>query len=138
MEITKKFLNSRLNSLKTNVYTFSNRIWQLKSSKFHSLLLNIDLCKFKNVSRALYCMRRLSYITFSGIRFTKPMEKRYTHALLFGKQYLVDIYSTACGEHVKCHLYNPDVKDRISTVKSKIPGKSFLKSESRTSVTFKL
>ena len=39
------------------------------------------------------------------------MEKRYAHTLLFGKQYQVDIYSTACGEHVKCHLYYPDVKE---------------------------
>ena len=48
---------------------------------------------------------------FSGIRFTKPMEKRYTHQLLFGMQYLVDIYSTACGEYVKCHLYYPETKE---------------------------
>ena len=39
------------------------------------------------------------------------MEKRYAHTLLFGKQYQVDIYSTACGEHVKCHLYYPEVKE---------------------------
>ena len=30
------------------------------------------------------------------------------------------------------------ISDRIPTVKLKIPGKAFLKSESRTSVTFKL
>ena len=52
------------------------------------------------------CLQSVN-LTFSGIRFMKPMEKRYTHALLFGKQYLVDIYSTACGEYVKCHLYEP-------------------------------
>ena len=48
---------------------------------------------------------------FSGIRFTKPVEKRYTHHLIFGMQYQVDIYSTACGEYVKCHLYKLDTKE---------------------------
>ena len=37
-----------------------------------------------------------------------------------------------------CHTDQSGIKIRIPTVKLKIPGKEFLKSESRTSVTFKL
>ena len=55
------------------------------------------------------------------------------------KQQVCQMYILVVKECLyQIKIFRYEARDRIPTVKLKIPGKGFLKSESRTSVTFKL
>ena len=130
------FCRQRQRGLFSNFENFSKKFFFQISKFFSKFLCQLCECHWKLLENHLKQTNRFPDMTHGTVALISGLFDLSGGIFVFIKM----IYDSNLGIRSVFKQYSWSVRllARIPTVKLKIPGKAFLKSESRTSVTFKL
>ena len=140
MSVQYHAVNQNTVQIQTNI---QSSLWKLKKiiiTFYVFINLQFLINRFHRDGESAVTHFLISQWKLSAIWFVQRILTIETTSRLLSKMILVGLDLKGSLKVTVAHLYQfrKTHSDMIPTVKLKIPGKAFLKSESRTSVTFKL